>query len=230
MGYRAVVFDLFGTLVHPFAPALYERSLEEMAGALGLEPAAFRRLWWEDTSQARITGVLPTVEANLEHIAQALGASPTAPQLAEAVRIRLAFYRATLVPRADAVATLQAIKALGLRLGLISDCSCEAPLLWRETSFAALIDEPVFSCRAGFRKPDPRFFRLACERLDVQPQDCVYVADGYRHELAAAHSLGMHAVLIAVPGEETLSDGMMEAATWQGPRVAALSEVVRMVP
>ena len=229
MTIRAVIFDLFGTLVYSFVPDVYERSLEEMADALGVDRGAFRQLWTRDTAYARITGGFGSIEANLEHICAALNEVPTAAQLAEVARIRLAFYRQTLVPRPDAVSTLRGLKALGLRLGLISDCSCEAPQLWPETPFASLIDEPVFSCVAGFKKPDPRLYRLACERLGVAPQECVYVADGYAHELGGASALGMRAVLIAVPGEAKWGYDQEEAVTWRGPRVAALSEVVGMV-
>jgi putative hydrolase of the HAD superfamily len=226
---RAVIFDLFGTLVRSFEAALYERSLEEMARVLGVEAGAFRQSWTHDTAYARVTGAFASVEANLEHICRALGASTGPAQYAEAVRIRLAFYRRTMVPRPDAVSTLQAIKARGLRLGLLSDCSCEAPQLWPEMPFAPLIDEPVFSCLAGFKKPDPHLYRLACDRLGVAPQECMYVADGHAHELGGASALGMQAVLIAVPGEAKWGYDEEEAVTWPGPRVAALAGVLGLL-
>ncbi len=226
---RAVIFDLFGTLVPPFSAAPYERALAEMVAAVGLDPVAFRRMWLYGTADGRMTGAFASIEAEIAHIARALGADPTPAQLTAAARVRLDFYRAALNPRPDAVATLRALKGLGLRLGLVSDCSCEAPALWPSTPFAALIDGPVFSCVAGVRKPAPRLYRLACERLGVAPGECAYVADGYHGELATAQALGMHAVLIAVPGEATGEFTPDEAAGWAGARVAALSELVELL-
>ncbi len=229
MGCRAVIFDLFGTLVPAFSSGPYERALAEMVAAVGVEPAAFARMWLHDTADARMTGRFPGIEAEVEHIARALGAAPTPAQLASAAQVRMAFYRAALTPRPDAVATLRALKGLGLRLGLISDCSCEAPALWPSTPFAGLIEAPVFSCVAGVRKPHPRLFHLACDGLAVAPPECAYVADGYHGELAAARSLGMQAVLIDVPGEATGVFAPDEAAGWAGARVAALSELVPLL-
>lgn len=226
MPYQAVIFDLFGTLVPPFTSGPFEQLLAETSAALGLDAAAFRRAWVYDTADARMTGAYGSIEGDMEHIALALGVALTPGQLAAAVRARLAFYRRAMVPRPDAIATLRALKGLGLRLGLISDCSSEAPLLWPETPFAALIDAPVFSCVEGVRKPDPRLFRLACERLGVEPRACIYVADGFHGELATARVLGMKAVLLEVPGEVTAEFAPDEAATWTGPRIRALGELV----
>lgn len=226
MRYQAAIFDLFGTLVPPFTSGPFQQLLAESAAALGTDVAAFRRLWVYDTADARMTGAYGSLEGDLEHIARTLGVALTPSQLAAAVQARLAFYRRAMAPRPDAVATLRALKGLGLRLGLISDCSSEAPLLWPETPFATLIDVPVFSCTEGVRKPDPRLFRLACARLGVEPRGCIYVADGFHGELATARALGMEAVLLDVPGEVTLEFAPDEAATWTGPRIRALSELV----
>ena len=228
MVYRAVIFDLFGTLV-PNLPAALAQSLTGMAAAVGAEPAAFHRLWVHDTVGARMMGAYPSVESSIACITDALGLSPTPEQLAEAARIRLAFYRASLAPRPDAVATLAALRARGLRLGLISDCSCEAPLLWHETPFAPLIDAPVFSCLEGTKKPDPRLYRTAGARLGVPPEECLYVADGYSRELSGARALGMRAALIAVPGEALADYTENEGATWTGDRVVALSQVLELL-
>jgi putative hydrolase of the HAD superfamily len=35
-------------------------------------------------------------------------------------------------------------------------------------------------------KPDPRIFQLACKRLGLQPEDCLYVGDGGSNEFTAA--------------------------------------------
>jgi len=228
MPYEAVIFDLFGTLVPPFTSGPFEQLVAEMSAAMGVDPAAFRRAWVYDTADARMTGAYGTAKAEVEEIARALGVPPTAAQVAAAERARLEFYRRALAPRTDAVATLRALRGLGLRLGLISDCTHEAPLLWPETPFATLIDAPVFSCLEGVRKPEPRLFRLACERLGVEPGACIYVADGFRGELATARSLGMEAVLIEVPGEVTPEFAPDEAATWDGLRIRALAELVEL--
>jgi len=49
MPYQAAILDLFGTLVPPFTSGPFEQLLAETSAALGLDAAAFRRLWVYDT-------------------------------------------------------------------------------------------------------------------------------------------------------------------------------------
>ncbi len=72
MKYRAVIFDLFGTLVENFTVAEYERVLSEMAAILGAPPAEFRQAWL-DTFRGRTTGELPTSQSNIEYICRRAG-------------------------------------------------------------------------------------------------------------------------------------------------------------
>jgi putative hydrolase of the HAD superfamily len=92
-----------------------------------------------------------------------------------------------------------------------------------------LIDTPIFSSRAGLKKPDPRIFYLACERLGVMPDSCLYVADGEDYELAAAAKVGLHPVLIRNSLRNHGSELLREAREWKGATIASLPEVVQLV-
>lgn len=41
-------------------------------------------------------------------------------------------------------------------------------------------------------KPDPAIYLLACRRLGVAPEDCVFVGDGGDRELEGAAAVGMY--------------------------------------
>jgi epoxide hydrolase-like predicted phosphatase len=60
--------------------------------------------------------------------------------------------------------------------------------------FEDLVDVIVYSHECGLSKPDPAIYALACERLDVDPAQAVFLDD---HEPWAegARQAGMHAVL-----------------------------------
>src|SRR3972149_9953419 len=118
-----------------------------------------------------------------------MGVRVGAEQMAKAVEIRLRHIRRAMEPRPDAVATLARLKNQDYKVGLLSNCSIEIPILWPETTFADLVESPIFSSRERLKKPDPRIYHLACERLGVMPEHAVYVADGENHELAAAGSV-----------------------------------------
>jgi len=225
MKYAAVIFDLIGTLAQNFSAAEFKGLLREMAAAVCAPAGDFSRRWVASFDK-RNKGLFPTLEANIEHICRAMGVEPDPARLAQAAGLMLAFRKRTLMPRPDAVDTLTRLKALGCKTGLISDCSPEVPAVWRETALAALIDEPVFSCLVGLKKPDPRIYHLACERLGVKPQDCVYVGDGDSHELTGAARVGMHAVMIRARHEDPYRH---DPEDWQGPSISALKDILTLV-
>jgi epoxide hydrolase-like predicted phosphatase len=59
--------------------------------------------------------------------------------------------------------------------------------------FEDLVDEIVYSHEAGMSKPDPRIYALACARLDVSPQEAVFLDDS-EVCVAGARQAGLHAV------------------------------------
>ena len=228
MRYQAVIFDLFGTIVDYFTLPVYKQVLEEMAAVLSVSPEELGRQWWESFSR-RVTGDFKDVESNLKHICQKLGVTPSEEAMAEAVRIRIGFTRQAMEPRQDAVSTLTSMKDMRLKLGLISDCSAEVPIIWPETPFAALVDVPVFSATEGLRKPDPEIYHRACQRLGVSPEGCLYVGDGSSDELAGAARVGMTPVLIRVPYEDEYEEHRLHSSKWDGLKVTSLPELLPMV-
>jgi len=223
--YEAVIFDLIGTVAENFSAGQFEGLLREMAAAVGAPAEDFARLWVASFDE-RNRGAFATLDANVEHICQALYVEPEADRLTEAARLMLDFRRRTLKPRPDAVEVLTALRALGCKTGLISDCSPEVPVVWRETALAPLVDAAIFSCLVGLKKPDPRIYHLACERLGVKPQECLYVGDGDSHELTGASKAGMQALLIRIPDEDAYRH---DPEDWQGPSIWSLKEVLQLV-
>jgi putative hydrolase of the HAD superfamily len=226
MKFKTVIFDLFGTLVDDFVSSVGQMH-QEMAAALGVPYEQFMQVW-RQTAEMRIIGAFETVEANIKYVCDDMKVQPEAERINKAVDIRMQYMRRTLEPRPDAIKTPSQLKNQGYKTGLISNCSIEIPILWHETAFAEAIDTPIFSSRVRLRKPDTRIYHLACERLDVTPEDCLYVADGEDHELAAAAKVGLHPVLIRTVTQKT-SGSHQEAREWQGSTVASLPEVLQFV-
>ena len=63
-----------------------------------------------------------------------------------------------------------------------------------------LFDVAVISGEVGLHKPQPEIYLLACERLEVEPGDAVFV-DDLRENCAGAEAVGMTAVLHRDPAE-----------------------------
>jgi putative hydrolase of the HAD superfamily len=228
--YRAVIFDLFGTLVDNLTIPEYEKIMAEIAVIVGAAPDKLRELWL-DSYRERITGVLSTPQANIEYICNKLKIYATKEQIEEAARIRLEYTGSAVKPRPDSLMVLAHLKEDGYKIGLISDCSGEVPLVWGNTPLAPFFDVTVFSCKAGTKKPDPRIYQMATDGLGVRPQDCLYIGDGSSNELTGALEVGMHPVLIRTL-EEVSADIRridFEADSWQGPVVSSLTEVLDLL-
>ena len=60
--------------------------------------------------------------------------------------------------------------------------------------FEEMCDLIIYSHEEGIAKPDPRIFKLAYERLGVQPAEMIFLDDHEPH-VAAACTLGIHAIL-----------------------------------
>jgi len=62
----------------------------------------------------------------------------------------------------------------------------------------SLFDAVFESSKLGVRKPDPEFYRLACEALDVDPRETVFL-DDLGINLKPAREMGMHTIKVVSP-------------------------------
>jgi HAD superfamily hydrolase (TIGR01662 family) len=107
-------------------------------------------------------------------------------------------YSKSLAVEPEVLDTLDRLRADGKRLGLVSNITL-LPRLVREDldrmSLGSRLDATVFSSEVGFRKPDPRIFREALERLGSDPAETVFVGDRLYDDISGAQAVGMRAVL-----------------------------------
>src|SRR4030043_1134076 len=122
MKYKAVIFDLFGTLVDIFSREGYYSVMSEMISILKAPKDDFLELW-QATSERRVTGGFPTLVANLEYICRELKVPITKNQLNLARWVRFDYVSLALTPRPDAIETLCQLKSHGFKIGLVSNCS-----------------------------------------------------------------------------------------------------------
>lgn len=224
----AVIFDLFGTLVPPFSMSRHSALLLRMSDALDVPADSFEKTWGA-AYERRGTGE-ETVAQQIRDISRLLGRESVPESTVRSVMdLRVQFFRETVVPRSGAINVLKRLRSAGLKLGLVSNCSSEAPLVWPTTPFAPLIDVAVFSCEAGCHKPDPRMYRAAWEPLGVQASKCLYVGDGGSEELTGAQQAGMRAVLLSIRDEQDPDAYVLDRREqWAGPTISSLEDVVSL--
>ena len=225
--YKAVIFDLGGTLTRGAKWSDYADVARKIASMLNAPTEEFVRLWF-DQSEGLVTGAFPNWEAYISHVCRQLEVNVEDYQIKYAASLPFNLAREMImILRDDALDVLIQLKSSDCKIGLISDCGPDVPEIWNETPLCGLVDVAIFSCSLGMNKADMRIFQSATKELVVQPEDCTYVADGNRQELSNAAKLGMYAIRILVPDEETDENPLREK--WNGHTISSLTEVLKIV-
>ena len=224
-GMTAVIFDFYGTLTPAGPAAAWTDHTSRLAALFGVAPEALARAL-DESYPERATGALGDARQTLQTLAARLGAQLTGDRLDEACRLRQEMQESLFRLRPETLPVIGQLRARGLRIGLVSDCTSELPAAWPQLSLAAVVDAPVFSCVERTRKPDPRLFRAVTERLAVDPAACLYVGDGGGRELTGSTAVGMRAVLLAGPDwhDHRVYDREND---WDGLRISSLRELLR---
>ena len=223
--YKAVVFDLYGTLIDLYTPEQIAHVFDYMSVPLGVPADSLGRAWGK-TYPERVTGEYPDASAYIQAVCKSIGVTPSADGVKQAVELMAAFSRDLMKVRPDAESTFRTLKEAGLKIALLTNCSWFEPPLWNATPLAPLTDVAVFSYQVGCKKPDPRIYDITCERLDVSASECIFVGDGGNQELEAAQAVGMLAVMIRTP-EDNVYNARREASNdWPGLRISRLKETL----
>ncbi|MEM4168404.1 MAG: HAD family hydrolase [Candidatus Caldarchaeum sp.] len=96
----------------------------------------------------------------------------------------------------DSIHTLDALRKLGYKLGLISNTSPLTKGRLERLGLSRYFDKVVLSCDTGFLKPDPRIFLYAFSELDVRPEEVCLVGDSIRTLILGGSILGTNLILI----------------------------------
>lgn len=126
--------------------------------------------------------------------------------------------------------TLEALRAMGLRLGLISNTLMVSDghrRLFRAGGILEYFEFLVFSAEFGMNKPDPSIFRYALSAMALNPADAWYVGDKPHRDVCGAHSVGMKAVLVDSIYVDRIHDGDAFVPDLRIRDIAALPSVLR---
>jgi epoxide hydrolase-like predicted phosphatase len=187
MTIRAVFVDFGGVIMRTGDRGPRTRQAE----LLGMSYRDLEKIVFEsESSQRASTGEIPE-QAHWQAVARALGV--TQP---EADRIVEAFFAGD---RADTV-LLDFLRSLRpeRKVGLISNAWSGLRAFITRHKFADVFDEMIISAEVGVIKPDPRIYRLALEKLDVGPEESVFL-DDVLINVESARSIGMSAIQFTQP-------------------------------
>lgn len=191
MTYRAVIFDL-GGVVFP-SPIAVLRSYEAEVGlpprflsqemTADDEAGAWSRM---ERGELTVSEFIPAFESECALAGRPVNATEIMRRIA-----------GSLGPRPEMLRAIDVIRSAGLRAAALTNN-------WHESRdeldhpLEGHFDLVVESAREGLRKPDPRIYTLVCERLAVEPPDCVFL-DDLGVNLKPARAMGMFTIKVAEP-------------------------------
>ncbi|MGZ9235273.1 MAG: HAD family hydrolase [Anaerolineales bacterium] len=208
-GIKAIFFDLDGTLRHnvPSGAEVFTDYVKTLGLDVG-EEARLRALRWEHLYWANSVDLRDDLLAHsgetekfwIEYSRRrltALGASPQwAAEFAPNISKHMGeFYRPKSIIPEDVRRVLPALKQAGYVLAVISN---------RDKPFQELLDEHGigeffhFSLAGGevnTFKPDPGVFEHALRRVNLSPQDALYIGDNYYADVVGSRRAGLRPVL-----------------------------------
>jgi HAD superfamily hydrolase (TIGR01662 family) len=94
----------------------------------------------------------------------------------------------------DVLETVAALRAAGLRIGLVSNSARDVSEFARHHGLD--VDAGISSFHHGHTKPHASIFRAVLDLLDVGPTEAVMVGDTIADDIEGARALGMSAILL----------------------------------
>lgn len=111
--------------------------------------------------------------------------------------------------RPQMVRALDAVRAAGLATACLTNNAVGLSRRPDIDDVMARFDVVVESSEVGVRKPEPRFYEIACEMLGMTPHECVFL-DDLGVNLKPARAMGMTTIKV---GDPDVAISMLAAVT-----------------
>lgn len=185
---KAVIFDMFETLVTHFESPLYMG--KQMASDIGIPETKFREIW--DTSDAERTLGKKSLEDVIEEVLRVNNCY--SEELFQTIISKRKNSKVECFKHIhpEIIPLFNALKEMDIKIGLITNCFFEERDVIKESVFWDYFDAVCMSCELGLKKPDTLIFEKCMDDLKLSPDQCLYVGDGGSLELETARSLEMH--------------------------------------
>ena len=188
MTIRAVIFDLGGVLVR----TQDYTSRDALAKRHGMTRDVLEELVYGDESGLSAQLGIIDIHQHWENVRIALGLPAE-----EVEAFRKHFWRGDQVD-AELVQFIRSLKA-HYRTGLLSNAFSNLRQVIMEVwQIEDAFDVMVISAEEGLVKPDARIYQVALDRLDVKPEEALFI-DDLPQNVEGARLVNMHAIQFLTP-------------------------------
>ena len=127
-----------------------------------------------------------------------------------------------------AIPTLQKLKEMGYKIGLITNGGHNPQTLKiKMLGLENIFDEIVISGDVGVSKPDPKPFTAFAEKIGIDPKEMMYVGDHPLNDVEGSRRVGYTPVWVKTTGTWFFDD--IEKAPYEVDTVAELPELLAKI-
>lgn len=211
--YRAVIFDLDGTLIDNQASFVvaYQKLCD-------LYPRVLKKTSKEQREELVMLHRVKDPQASFQKFCKNYGWD-TAPSFEEYWTLWLKLYTDSAIPFSDSAQTLSYLKENGYRIGMITngDSSLQRAKL-ASCGLLPYFDHVIVSGEEGIEKPNPLLFEQSAKALGVQISECLFVGDRNETDIAGTKNAGMDSFLVGTQKD-------LLGATYQNEHLSALKNI-----
>jgi putative hydrolase of the HAD superfamily len=150
-----------------------------------------------ERSRDRLTGKFQDAFTIIKNIAHAVNPYISDELIRQAADHRRIRFIESLAKMPDvSVGTVKRLKDAGKKTALLSNADVIETEGWSKCPVVPFFDVVIFSCEAGFMKPDREIYGICLEKLGEDPGSCVFVGDGGSDEFIGAKSWGITTVMV----------------------------------
>ena len=187
---KAVFFDLFFTLIYPYYSFENEYDIIDISSS-EWESYAENTILYEERARGKIRNEREIIN----RIVNIMPYKVTEEQKRKILLKREERMKRALLSIDDQVLEiLGRVRKKGIKIGLISNADIIDIKYWNDSPLSALFDSVIFSCDVGILKPEIEIYQLAMKRLNVKPEESIFIGDGGSNELFGARRAGMKTI------------------------------------
>lgn len=131
----------------------------------------------------------------------------------------------------DAAPVLRQLLRRGCRMGIVSNAgdAQDVDTLIHQHSLAEYFEFVLVSARVGIRKPDPRIFQMALERLEAIPEQTLMIGDTLGADILGARHAGIKSAWITRRAADRPDNRNHEDTIQPDYTIATLGELLQII-
>ena len=231
MKIKAVLFDLYGTLVG-FEPSRFviQSQVVKKYDLFLTEAGVSKGYFLADKFMAEQNAVNPIRSMSIVEKEEFFARYEQLVLSGDELEVELSLCKKifkelqnipySMVLYEDVIPTLNSLRKLNFKLGLISNMDKSGSEILDEFNLSSYMDVCITSKEAKVEKPDSKIFNMALSKLDIDATNSIYIGDQILSDIEGAKNSKMLPILIDRESSHT---------DYQGQKISDLSQLIDLL-